>query len=101
MATKMATRMITVLDPTGRPTAAQVALAPRVHGLANRRIGFLWNTKPNGEVILKRVGERLSQQSKLASTDWQQKATSGLPAAPEIYASLVKSSDLVFLALGD
>ena len=98
MVTKAKT--ITVLDPTVKPGVKEISLAPRVHDLNGKVVGFLWNGKPNGDILLLRIKEQLSQRFRLAGTNWHQGRTAAADDAP-IIDELTRTSDLVINGQGD
>ena len=54
-----------VYCPTGVTIAKKyLDIAPRVDTLEGKRIGLLWNGKPNGDVFLNRVAELLEKNYK-------------------------------------
>jgi len=56
-------KSIQVYNPTGAVMAEKVAdFAPRIDSFDNKRIGLLWNSKPNGDYFLNRIAEHLSQR---------------------------------------
>ena len=61
----MTAKMVTVLVPTGEARVKEISIAPRVHDLNDKAMGFLWNRKPNGDILLIRTKERLSQRFRL------------------------------------
>ena len=97
----MVTKTITVLDPTAKPGVKEISIAPRVHDLNDKVIGFLWNTKPNADLLLLRIKEQLSQRFHLAGTTWQQKIGAAVSAPADIIEELAQTSDLVINAIGD
>ena len=42
---------ISVLNPSAKPRRLQNQLSNRSENLEGKRLGFLWNNKPNGNVI--------------------------------------------------
>jgi len=79
------------------------SLPPRPASLAGKRIGLFWNTKPNGDVFLKRIGELLLQQFEdVKLVEFMPGNPDGAAGAP---ASSLKEAasacDLVILATGD
>ena len=46
------TFVLTAVDPTGIGTEKGGNYAPRLHSLDGKRMGLVWNTKPNGDVLL-------------------------------------------------
>lgn len=56
---------ITAYWPTGKEVAQELnKYAPRLNSLDGKRIGFLWNSKPNGDIFLNRVAELLVRRYK-------------------------------------
>ena len=97
----MVTKTIAMLDPTAKANVKEIAMSPQVSDLNGKVIGFLWNEKPNGDLLLLRIKEQLSQRFQLAGTSWQQKAAAGLPAEAATIEELTRTSDLVITAIGD
>ena len=61
-ATGEGSETLRVCNPVAVPGAEGVRLAPRLETLNNKRIAFFWNSKPGGDVALRRVEERLREQ---------------------------------------
>ena len=56
-------RTIQVYNPTGAVMAEEITnFSPRIDSFDGKRIGLLWNSKPNGDHYLNRVAELLSQR---------------------------------------
>ncbi len=54
-----------VYCPTSIEITQKIAtFAPRLNNLDGKRIGLLWNSKPNGDFILNRVAELLAARYK-------------------------------------
>jgi hypothetical protein len=51
-----------LFDPTSTPRERTVALAPRLRNLRGLRVGLVENTKFNSDVILAKLGERLTRE---------------------------------------
>lgn len=51
-----------VLDPTGGPILKRKMRAPRLASLEGKRIGLVWNRKPNGDILLEEVGYLLKER---------------------------------------
>ena len=51
-----------VLDPTGVTIAKKKSLAPRLETLEGKKIGLVWNRKPNGDVLLDEIGKVLKER---------------------------------------
>ncbi len=97
----MGTRTIAVLDPTAKPKHPWIPIARRVADLNGKVVGFLWNEKPNGDILLNRIKERLSQKFNLSGTIWHAKETASRPASEVILNDLTSRADLVINAIGD
>jgi hypothetical protein len=70
-----------VLTATGVADTEVQRLAPRLSSLAGRRIGVLDNSKPNADVLLGRVAERLVGRAGAAVIRLWRKPGASLPAA--------------------
>jgi hypothetical protein len=71
--------MIKVLDPSGEPGNVRRQLAMRPKDLLNARVGFLDNSKPRADVLLRRVEEVLRRDYQIESV-WRRKPSVGIPA---------------------
>ena len=94
-------KTIIVLDPTAKAKVEDTPMTPRVHDLSGKVIGFLWNSKPNADILLLRIKEQLSQMLHPAGTNWYQKKVASIPADGPTINELVNTSDLVINAIGD
>ena len=97
----MPEKLIAVLDPTVKPRAKEVPIIPHFHDWNDKVIGFLWNSKPNGDLLLRRIQEQFSQRFRLAGTNWYEKPTAAVPAEATIIEELARTSDMVINAIGD
>ena len=97
----MVEETITVLVPASEHKVKEISLSPRVDGLNGKIIGFLWNYKPNADILLLRIKELLFQRFHLAGTVWQEKPGAVIPADAAIIEELVSTSDVVINAMGD
>lgn len=56
-----------VYNPTGVIMAEKISkFSPRIESFEGKRIGLLWNSKPNGDHYLNRVAELLTRRFKNA-----------------------------------
>ena len=94
--------MIEIFIPTAEPRIKKFVINPRLHNLNGKVLGFLWNEKPNGDVLLRRLRQHLSQKYKLAGTAWEQ--IGGLHVdvdkAPEI-KRIADIADTIVIAVCD
>jgi hypothetical protein len=93
-------RTIKVLNPTAKSRIEEIKMSAPAHDLNGKVIGFMWNHKPNGDILLLRLKEELSRRYKLAGTIW--KHWEGGGSGPE--ASIIEeiaAADMVVVAIGD
>jgi hypothetical protein len=92
--------VITVLDPTGRGTPRAFRQAPRLDDLNGKVLGILWNGKPNGDILLRRIQESLARSFKLSGVIRRKKAAVDVPAK-EILRELALEADFIINGNGD
>lgn len=94
--------MIEIFIPTAEPRIKKFVINSRLPDLDGKVLGFLWNEKPNGDVLLRQLRQHLSQKYKLAGTVWEQ--IGGLHVdvdkAPEI-KKIAAIADTVIIAVCD
>lgn len=93
-------KTITVLVPTAKAGGKDIPVAPRVHDLNDKVVGLLWNNKPNGDFLLLRIAEQLSQKFRLTTTDIYEGRRSAANDAA-IMEELMSNSDVVINAIAD
>ena len=96
----MATNNIRVLNPSGVSDVVESALSTRPEDLFGKRMVILWNLKPNGDILLARLQDRLNTSYGLKSVVWKHRPHG---AATEVgtLKELVSSCDVVINALAD
>lgn len=99
--TTNATATILVLDPTASPHDSQSRTAPRLRTLRGRAIGFLWNSKPNGNILFEELERSLLRDHGVVSASRVSKPNSSIPATNELIAKLASSVDAVVVGIGD
>ena len=92
--------VITVLDPTGRAVSKEFRRAPRLADLNRKVLGLLWNGKPNGDILLRRIQESLADRFNLSGVIWRKKPAVDVPAK-EILRELALEADVVINGQGD
>lgn len=92
---------ITVLNPTAPPREVRYAMAERLSDIRGKSVGFLWNNKPNGDVLFGRLEELLRQKYEIKDVSYGKKPTASVPATDEVLDQLVASADAVVVGLGD
>ncbi|MFH1650664.1 MAG: hypothetical protein ABID87_00955 [Chloroflexota bacterium] len=92
-----------VCVPTAPSRAAAAATASRPKTLAGKRIGLFWNTKPNGDVFLLRIGELLKERFPDAELVkfFPGKADSAIGAPAAALKDAAEKSDVLLLSTGD
>ena len=93
--------IITILNPTNVPMTKRIYRSSQPHGLNNKVLGLLWNSKPNGDVMLLRIRDQLSQRFHLAGISWHQKSIQATPADMATIEKLANVSNLVINAIGE
>ncbi len=90
-----------VLDPTTAPREMVQAMAPVLNDLGGQSIGFLWNSKPNGDLLFERLEKLLREKYEIANVVYKRKPTASLPAKEEVIDELVGSVQAVIVGLAD
>lgn len=96
---------IDVYCPTGAVITKEYShVASRVSTLEGRRVGLLWNGKPNGDKFLDRVAENLGKKYKNIEIVKLWEADSEFIAykhSDESLDRIANSADIVIAATGD
>jgi len=90
-----------VLDPTAAPREMVQAMAPVLDGLGGQSVGFLWNSKPNGDLLFERLEKLLREKYEISDVVYKRKPTASLPATDEVIDELVASVQAVVVGLAD
>ena len=90
----------TVYKPTGQIPSASLALAGRPSSLDGKKVGLLFNSKPNADVLLRRVQERFEEAHPGSEFVFRSKPTAARPMADEVFEAL-SDCDVVVNAFGD
>ena len=99
--TIISTSTIVVLDPTAKPRELRHTMAPRLPDLRGRAVGFLWNSKPNGDILFARLEELLRQKYEITEFMHRRKPTATVPAAKQDVDELAASCHAVVVGLAD
>jgi hypothetical protein len=94
-------RTIKVLNPTAGSGAKEVGVATPPHDLKGKVVGFMWNHKPNGDILLIRIKEELSRRFNLAGTVWKHWEGGGAGPEASIIEEMANNADMVIVAIGD
>jgi hypothetical protein len=92
---------IEVFVPTAEVRLREIGMAERCRDPNGKVIGFLWNRKPNGVLLLNDLQRSLSEKFQLQGILMREKALASSGASSEILEELSAKCDLVILATGD
>lgn len=95
------THRIVVLDPSAPPRVLSHEMALRPADIRGKRLGFLWNSKPNGDVLFGRLEELLREKYEITGVVHRRKPTSSAPATEQVMDELATSVDVAIVGLGD
>ena len=76
-------------------------MAPVLDGLGGQSVGFLWNSKPNGDLLFERLEKLLREKYEIANVVYKRKPTASLPAKEEVIDELVGSVQAAIVGLAD
>ena len=99
--TTIPTGNLVVLDPTAPPRELRHTMAPRLPDLRGRAVGFLWNSKPNGDILFARLEELLRQKYEITGATHRRKPTASAGAVAQVLDDLSTSVDAAIVGLGD
>jgi hypothetical protein len=97
----MTSQRLTVLDPTAEPVVEPASRAERPASLAGKRIGFLDNSKPNSDKVLRYLDEMLQERYGIGGSIHRRKPTASRVVPAELLEEMVRECDLVIPAVGD
>lgn len=94
-----------VLDPIGQGPEIADGESNRPMDVRGKKLGVLWNGKPNADNLLRLLSQKLSDRWSMAAVLWEDKvASAGGPAYPateEIYTRLSSGAVAVLTGSGD
>ena len=96
-----ATTHITVLNPTAPPRELRTEMAERPADLRGKAVGFLWNSKPNGDVLFGRLEQLLREKYEIPAALYRRKPTASIPAEPRVIEELAATVEVAVVGLGD
>jgi len=88
------------IDPTAGGGKAKVALAPRPMDLAGKVVGLLDNTKEQGEIILKTIGDALRERHGVARVVHRRKEHYSKPAMDSLIDEIANEVEVAIAAVG-
>ena len=92
---------ILVLNPTAPPRELRTAMATRPADLRGKAVGFLWNSKPNGDVLFQQLERLLRQKYEIATALYWRKPTASIPAENRVIEELAGQVQVAVVGLGD
>jgi hypothetical protein len=92
---------IEVLVPIAEAKFGEIEMAQRPLTISGKTIGFLWNSKSNGDLLLKNLESRLMAKYGFSEIFMKRKKMASSGAPPELLEELSAKCDLVVLAIGD
>ena len=95
------TGRITVLNPAAPPRQLRTDMAERPADLRGRAVGFLWNSKPNGDVLFQRLEQLLREKYEIPAALYRRKPTASIPAEPLVIEELAATVEVAVVGLGD
>ena len=95
------TSKLIVLDPTAAPREMVQVMAPALGGLGGQSVGFLWNSKPNGDMLFERLEKLLREKYEISDVVYKRKPTASIPAKDEIIDELAETVQAVIVGLAD
>jgi len=90
-----------VLVPTAETMLSQGEMARRPADLVGKVIGLLWNSKPNGDMLLRHLGRTLENVLRPSEILMKHKSPSTSMAPVELIEELSRKCSFVILAIGD
>ena len=92
---------IEVLIPTAAPRADELEMAKRPNSLEGKVLGLLWNAKPNGDLLLMRIGRILNDRFRFSEINMRRKPLASSGASLGVIEELSAGCDFVITAIGD
>jgi len=90
-----------IFDPTSRPAARALALAPWPTRLEGCRLGLVDNTKFNSDILLAKLGARLGRRCGTRVTVTSRKRSPSHEIDEAAIQTLRRQVDLVISGIGD
>ena len=88
------------IDPTAGGGKTRIALAPRPMDLAGKVVGLLDNTKEQGALILRTIGDALLERHGVSRIVTRSKEHYSKPAAADIIDEMAKEVQVAIAAVG-
>jgi hypothetical protein len=88
------------IDPTAGGAKVKVAYAPRPMDLAGKVVGLLDNTKEQGDLILRTLGEALRERHGVSQVVIRRKEHYSKPAADALITGMAQEVQVAIAAVG-
>ena len=92
---------ITVYNPSSKPAPEVLKTATRKTTLKGGILGIIDNSKPNSDIVLKRVADQLTARFEVNEVIWSRKQPAGLPSTDDEIQTLAKKCSFVLAGVGD
>jgi hypothetical protein len=89
------------LNPRQGPKTGQVQPAARLASLTGKKLGILWNNRPQGDRLLKYVAELIQKKYECAEVYFTKKPYIGNEAPQELIDDLASRVDAAVVGVGD
>jgi len=86
--------------PTTEPQAPAFVSAPRLTGLADKRVGFIDDSKENAKELLQAIEAVLRQRHGIREAQYHRKPSASKPADSAVVEAMAKQCDYVVVAIG-
>ncbi|MBI2906638.1 MAG: hypothetical protein HYX92_03160 [Chloroflexi bacterium] len=93
--------MLEFFDPTEGPSKEEAKLAKRPATLDGLTLGVIWNGRPVGDAILKRVIQSLRSRYRIEDVLFRRKTFVGNMSPPEIMDELATKCQVIIIGVGD
>ncbi len=88
------------IDPTAGGGKTRIAVAPRPMDLAGKTVGLLDNTKEQGDIILKTIGDALREKHGVARVVMKRKEHYSKPATAALIDEMANEVEVAIAAVG-
>ena len=87
--------------PKAVADAGSTNLNPRPNSLDGKTVGFLWNSKPNGDLLFEEFISQAGEKYDLKDVTRHRKPSAAIGATEDVYDSMASDCDVAVVALGD
>ncbi len=90
-----------VLNPAGEPVKMDTILAPRPQTLEGKKLGLVWNGKPNGDKLLNEIGDLLKERYPTTETVFRKISFTSRKLPPGELEAIANDIDVGIFSSGD